>query len=574
MKTIPFFSAVLALSLNSVFVLGAKVQCSGTFNPISAADFVKSMSPGWNLGNTLDAVGGEGKWNNPPVVEKTFDDIKAAGFKGIRLPVTWTTKIGPAPSYTVDPAWLERVSTVIDQITSRNFSVIVDVHHDSWEWFDFSKDASANNVATLSAKFSALWTQIGTKLACKSSLVAFEPINEPPGSTKEHGDVLNKMNGVFLKAIADAGGWNEKRVVTLVGLGEDSVKTSQWFKKPEGNWTNPWALQYHYYSPWGFVFAAIGATTWGSDADKTNLETDLKLIRGNFTDVPLIIGEWQVSPVATEPAARWKYFDFFVRTAAKYNTSTILWDNGNDFLDRAKSTWRDDVAKQIYISASKGIANSLPESTTDAQATEQQSSAYIFHKAGMAPQAQTLSYQLNGNTITAVTMEDGSAMQPGDYSIDGSMIKFSNAFVGRFVNTTLAAPGIKANLTVKFSAGADSRIQVVIWDTPKLAGEATSKAVNDLELKIPITWKGLPKVATVKALVSDGRYLKDDWTKWLGPMQQARASYNDIWSFDADNLILTKNAASAVRSAGKSTTFTFEFFPRVESNTLNYTLTV
>lgn len=108
---------------------------------------------------------------------------------------------------------------------------------------------SASNIATITAKFSALWTQIGTKLACKSSLVAFEPINEPVGSTREHADVLNKMNGVFLKAIGEAGGWNKKRVVTLVGLGEDSVKTSQWFKKPEGSWTNPWALQYHYYSP-------------------------------------------------------------------------------------------------------------------------------------------------------------------------------------------------------------------------------------------------------------------------------------------------------------------------------------
>lgn len=170
-------------------------------------------------------------------------------------PVTWTTKIGPAPSYTVDAAWLSRVSTVIDQITSRNMSVIVNVHHDSWEWFDFTKDMSATNIAALEAKFGALWFQIGTKLACKSSLVAFEPINEPVGSTKEHADVLDKMNSIFLKAIGDAGGFNDKRVVTLVGLGEDSVKTSQWFKKPKGTWTNPWAIQYHYYSPckWSFV---------------------------------------------------------------------------------------------------------------------------------------------------------------------------------------------------------------------------------------------------------------------------------------------------------------------------------
>jgi endoglucanase len=57
------------------------------------------------------------------------------------------------------------------------------------------------------------------------------------------------MNEKFLKAINDAGGFNPQRVVTLVGLGEDSIKTSQWFKQPTNGYKNPWALQYHYYSP-------------------------------------------------------------------------------------------------------------------------------------------------------------------------------------------------------------------------------------------------------------------------------------------------------------------------------------
>lgn len=37
-------------------------------------------------GNTLDATPTEGSWNNPPVVPKTFDTIKASGYKGVRLP--------------------------------------------------------------------------------------------------------------------------------------------------------------------------------------------------------------------------------------------------------------------------------------------------------------------------------------------------------------------------------------------------------------------------------------------------------------------------------------------------------
>lgn len=210
------------------------------------------MSPGWNLGNTLDAVETEGSWNNPPVVATTFDDVKAAGFKGVRLPVTWAYHFtSQAPDYTVDPVWLQRVSDVIDMITTRGLPVVVNVHHDSWVWLDLT---TTSDYAVMEAKFYKLWFQIATKLACKGSLVAFEPINEIPGTTAEHGAEVNKLNGIFLQAINDAGGFNAKRVVTLVGVGEDMVKTAQWFKAPEAKFTNPWAIQYHYYAPCKYPF--------------------------------------------------------------------------------------------------------------------------------------------------------------------------------------------------------------------------------------------------------------------------------------------------------------------------------
>ena len=64
----------------------AGVTCSGNFTPISAATWVSASNPGWNLGNTLDAIPTEGSWNNPPVQFETFDDVKASGFKSVRLP--------------------------------------------------------------------------------------------------------------------------------------------------------------------------------------------------------------------------------------------------------------------------------------------------------------------------------------------------------------------------------------------------------------------------------------------------------------------------------------------------------
>lgn len=231
---------LLALSTVPGAVAAPLVTCPGQFTKLSAETWLQRANPGWNLGNTLDALPDEGSWNNPPVQPSTFNQIQAAGFKGMRIPVTWNDHFtSGSPDWTVDPAWLQRVSDVVDLSISRSFYTIVNVHHDSWNWADVTQ---ASNYTQLEERFYSLWKQIGTKLGCKSSMLAFEPINEPPGSTQEHFDEINKLNSLFLKAIADAGGFNANRVVTLSGPGEDGAKTSQYFKRPTGI-TNPWAIQ-------------------------------------------------------------------------------------------------------------------------------------------------------------------------------------------------------------------------------------------------------------------------------------------------------------------------------------------
>ncbi|KAF2146282.1 glycoside hydrolase family 5 protein [Aplosporella prunicola CBS 121167] len=547
------------------------VTCdSGSFNPITAQQFVDALNPGWNLGNSLDATPGETDWGNAAVTEDTFDDIKATGFKSVRLPVTWHYHLtSESPDWTIDPDWLQRVSDVVDMVTERGFYTIVNVHHDSWIWADVSQENA--NLTMIEEKFYRLWSQIGQKLACKSELVAFEPINEPPGTTAEHGKELNKLNNLFLKAINEAGGFNNKRVVTLPGLGEDSIKTSQWFEAPSGNYSNPWAIQYHYYSPYNYIFSAWGKTSWGSDEEKASLEADIANIRGNFTDIPLVIGEWAASPVATETAARWKYFDFFIKTAAKYNTSTMLWDNGNDFLNRPIHAWRDETAIEILLNQANGTANSLADSTVDDQATEQSTSAYVFHKVGEEVADQTLPFILNGNTVTGIKANDKDLSEGSDYAVNGANITFKQALLSNYFADD--EPGLKANLTVSFSAGAALRLQAVQWDTPTL-GSNSSKAESGSDLSIPITWKGIAKPATVKALENDGTYLVDDYTQWWGPLMQARMTYSGQWNWDAEHIILTADVVAAVVSAGKTTTFTIEAYPRVPGNAVNYTLTV
>ncbi|KAI0015470.1 putative cellulase [Xylariomycetidae sp. FL0641] len=544
--------------------------CSGTFEPISASEYVSAINPGWNLGNSLDATPDEGSWNNPPVKAETFADVKAAGFKSVRIPVTYGDHFtGSSPDWTIDADWLQRVSDVVDMALDAGLYVLTNMHHDSWEWADVSQ-ANAN-LTMIEEKFYSSWVQIGEKLGCKSSMVAFEPINEPPAEDAEDGAELNKLNEIFLKALKASGGFNTQRVVTLVGGAMDSVKTSQWFEAPTG-YDNPYALQYHYYSPYDFIFSAWGKTIL-ADTDIATMKADQQNIRGNFTDVPMVIGEFDASPLNTEPAAARKYMDIIARTARELNTAVMLWDNGLDHLDRATHTWRDPHAIDILMNAVAGVENSLADATTDAYATEQSTSAFLFHRVGDEVTDATLSFALHGNTLTSVATDAGEELT-GYTVADGGEVTFPAALLARFLSADAdAAPGSRANLTLTFSAGATAGVNVVQWRRPTL-GETESTAVAGAELRIPVTWGGVRQPAAVKMLRQDGVFLFDDWTEYLGPLQAAYGTYSGQWNWSGDDLVLTSATVDAVIAAGVPTTFTFDFYPRVEGNSLNYTLNV
>src|SRR5690625_1178994 len=64
--------------------------------------YVNEMQPGWNLGNTFDAVGAdETAWGNPRVTKEVIEQIAAQGYKSIRIPVTFDQRMEGGPEYTI-----------------------------------------------------------------------------------------------------------------------------------------------------------------------------------------------------------------------------------------------------------------------------------------------------------------------------------------------------------------------------------------------------------------------------------------------------------------------------------------
>ena len=108
-------------------------------------DIIRNIRAGISIGNTLDAFEKDIKisdapektetsWGNPVITQELVDAYIAAGLNIIRIPVTWTGHFGGAPDYTIDGAWLRRVREVVDYAYGRGVYVILNLHHEGWNY--------------------------------------------------------------------------------------------------------------------------------------------------------------------------------------------------------------------------------------------------------------------------------------------------------------------------------------------------------------------------------------------------------------------------------------------------------
>lgn len=551
-------SRMLLLSLSLVlmqsFLSGAaQAKNKDSFKRVDPRTAVIQMGAGWNLGNTLDAIPTEGSWS-PPVAAKSFDQIKAAGFKSVRLPVTWTHHMGEAPDYKVDPVWMNRVEEVVDMALDRGFYVVLNVHHDSWEWANLS---DPTNLDEKQHKLQVLWGQIADRFKDKSEKLIFETLNEPQGSTVDDANQYNIMNANILKVIRDSGGHNNERLVMLPGLNTNIEKTIQWFKNPDPKDQNL-VLTVHNYDPWNFVSRNWGTTDWNDRGYFDQLFGQLDAFSDQI-GMPVVIGEYGTLALGTvEKHAKWIYTDSFVRAAHKYGIATMVWDIGTDQFDRTNEVWVDPINTEILINASKGIANSFV------------SQASIYIEDGKEIKDQVLNLELNDNKLIGIYNGNKRLKQGTDYSLNGTTLTLTK----QYLTSTIHNLGSQAQLQFKFNHGGMQTLDIINYKKPVIAKtEITiSKGALIADLAIPTLFNGTT-LATVTALEMNtidnqtGSPLpmpvKDEWTNWMpnnatGGLRGG-LNFNDDFKSDSSNIYLTKDLLNKLDD---DTVFSFKFYPR------------
>jgi endoglucanase len=344
----------------------------GGMRVITSMELVREMGIGWNLGNTLDATGGETAWGNPLTTQEMIQAIANSGFRSMRIPVTWRQHFGPAPDYTIDTAWMDRVQEIVGWALDAGLYVIINMHHDGGTdttlpdgGTDRTVTAWLRKAATdydgVITQYRALWAQIATRFRDDDDHLVFESMNEVGfDSMNVNGrpsqaafNLLNQMNAEFVMVVRGSGGNNRYRHLLLAGYNTDIDQSIGGVVMFDSRCI----LSLHYYTPYQFCINGT-QTTWGSQAEIDTLGRQFAKIKTNFIDqgVPVILGEYG-AVLRTEAASRTYWTEWVAKVSIDYGIAPFVWDNGSGGeFNRRTLTWRTPGFIEALQRAASGAA--------------------------------------------------------------------------------------------------------------------------------------------------------------------------------------------------------------------------
>lgn len=365
------FGAAMLASSASAFA-------DDTFDLLGQYETVEAMGSGWNLGNTLEAnsngTPSETVWGNPQASSALMKLIKNSGFNTIRIPVSYLSKIGSAPDYKIDAAWLSRVKEVVDMALAEDLYVITNIHGDGYHgvtggWLL----CDAQNQTEIKAKFKAVWQQIATTFKDYDEHLIFESMNEVFDGTYEwqnpgvpypnagYYQNINDYNQIFVETVRPISLNNAKRWLLIPGWNTDIDLTSEakGFKIPEDKYVDRSTsgkrlmISVHYYAPWDLCGDDTdeGVTRWGDEAWRQNsskcttygqgansestMTGQFDKLKSWFTSqgYPVVVGEYGTVDKTSYDAENSQYTAYWTKTlcenARRVGAVPVLWDNGH-----------------------------------------------------------------------------------------------------------------------------------------------------------------------------------------------------------------------------------------------------
>lgn len=276
----------------------------------TATEIASRIQLGWNLGNSLEAIGGETAWGNPATTRELIQLVKQSGFDAIRLPVSWNQYANQSTAK-IDTAWLSRIRQIVEYSVEAGLYVIVNIHWDEgWLENNVTPEKQDEN----NDRQRAFWQQIATHLRDFDERLMFAGTNEPNVETAAQMTVLNSYLQTFIDAVRSTGGQNAYRVLVVQGPNTDIERTEQLMHQlPVDTLPNRLMAELHFYTPYQFTLMSEDAdwgkqfyywgngfhsttdpernATWGEESEVDRL---FGLVKQQFVDkgIPVVLGEY------------------------------------------------------------------------------------------------------------------------------------------------------------------------------------------------------------------------------------------------------------------------------------------
>jgi endoglucanase len=315
----------------------------------TSSELLKELKLGWNLGNALDAPDGETSWGNPPITPELLAAVKKAGFRVVRIPVTWSKHTGPGPDYVIQKSFVERVRQVVDQARAAGLYSIINVHHDGADGFkevewltlnDEGGNTTATNDALVQARFVAVWTQIAEAFDDYGEELLFESMNEIHDGygapDPRHMTFINHLNQTFVTLVRKSGGNNVERHLVVPGYNTNIEHTLKGFEAPSDSAKNRLILSVHFYDPYLFALQAK-VHTWGAASpgrddwgQEEHVVSQLDKLKATFIDrgLPVLMGEYGATYQTGYEDYRRYYMEYVTKAAVDRGIVPVYWDNG------------------------------------------------------------------------------------------------------------------------------------------------------------------------------------------------------------------------------------------------------
>jgi len=317
---------------------------------MNSVDLAKEMKIGWNVGNSLEAIGSETAWGNPMITQTLIDSVKKAGFNAVRIPVAWS-RFSEAATFKIDTAWMGRVEQVVNYVLKNNMYAIVNIHWDNgWMQPTYAKQAYVNN------RLSIMWRQIARRFRNYDDHLLFAGTNEVMVEgdygtpTVEYYTVQNSFNQAFVTAVRSTGGRNAYRHLVVQGFNTNIDHTINFFKAPVDPVEKRLMVEVHYYDPYNFALNAnSNITQWGKNAtDPSKTETwaneayadaQFQKMKTKFIDqgYAVILGEYAAiarlslgSPALNAEHAGYRkyYMEYITSSIVNHGLIPFYWDSG------------------------------------------------------------------------------------------------------------------------------------------------------------------------------------------------------------------------------------------------------